>query len=203
MSVINLKHSHWQWIWLPNRRQCGQLTVALLRGTSHFMWNLCSTAGAAMHLLTTAWSGHSAKSALWAFAAAWKVWLSQSTEELSDNEQEDVVDSAAQDVYCLGGSDTSNTLVEEGVGGAGYAGGGAWLIQQCQCLYWHVLVQVLKQMLPVCVFVCIGACIGLYLILYWSVYVLACIVIHTNMYPQYLACIVVCIQSIFAWIIIQ
>ena len=29
----------------------------------------------------------------------WKVWLSESTEELSDNEQEDVVDPAAADVY--------------------------------------------------------------------------------------------------------
>ena len=45
--------------------------------------------------------------------------MSQSTEELSDDEQEDVVDPAAADVYCLGGSYTSNTLMQEGTGGAG------------------------------------------------------------------------------------
>ena len=34
---------------------------------------------------------HSAESALGDFAAEWKVWLLQSTKELSDDEQEDVV----------------------------------------------------------------------------------------------------------------
>ena len=60
---------------------------------------------------------HSAESALRDFAAAWKVWLSQNTEELSDDDQEDVVDPAAADVYGLGGPDTSDTPVEEGAGG--------------------------------------------------------------------------------------
>ena len=48
------------------------------------------------------------------------------TEELSDDQQEDVLDPAAVGrVYGLGGSDTSDTPVEEGAGGAGCAGGGA------------------------------------------------------------------------------
>ena len=68
---------------------------------------------------------HSAESALRNFAAAWKVWLTQNTDELPGEEQEDVVDPAAADVYCLGGSDTFDTPVEEGAGGAGGAGGGA------------------------------------------------------------------------------
>ena len=33
-------------------------------------------------------------------------------------------------------------------------------------------------------------------------YILACIVIHTNLFPQYWACTVVCIKSVFAHIII-
>ena len=56
---------------------------------------------------------HSAESALGDFAAAWNVWLTQNTEELSDDEKEDVFDPAAADVYGLGGSDTSDTLVEK------------------------------------------------------------------------------------------
>ena len=71
---------------------------------------------------------HSAESALRNFAAAWKVWLTQNTDELSGDEQEDVVDPAVADVYslyCLGGSDTFDTPVEEGAGSAGGAGGGA------------------------------------------------------------------------------
>ena len=62
---------------------------------------------------------HSAELALGDFAAAWKIWLPQNTEELSDDDQEDVVDPAAADVYGLGGSDTSDTPVEEGAGGTG------------------------------------------------------------------------------------
>ena len=44
---------------------------------------------------------HSAESALEDFAAAWKVWMSQKTEVLSDDDQEDVVDSAAAEGYSL------------------------------------------------------------------------------------------------------
>ena len=62
---------------------------------------------------------HSAELALGDFAAAWKVWLPQNTEELSGDDQEDVVDPATADVYGLGGSDTSDTPVEEGAGGTG------------------------------------------------------------------------------------
>ena len=60
---------------------------------------------------------HSAESALRDFAAAWKVWLSQNTEELSDDDQEDVVDPAAADVYGFGGPETPDTPAEEGAGG--------------------------------------------------------------------------------------
>ena len=67
----------------------------------------------------------SAESALGDIAVAWKVWLSQSTEELRDDEQEHVGDLAAADVYVLGGSDSSEKAVEEGAGGGYGAGGGA------------------------------------------------------------------------------
>ena len=56
---------------------------------------------------------------------AWKVWLTQNTEEPSDDVQEDVLDPAAANVYCLGGSDTSDTVVKEVADSAGSAGGGA------------------------------------------------------------------------------
>ena len=50
---------------------------------------------------------HSTESALGDFATACKVWLTPKSEELcvqlSDKEQEDVVDLAAADMYCLGG----------------------------------------------------------------------------------------------------
>ena len=68
---------------------------------------------------------HSAESALGGFAAARKVWLTKNTEKLSDDEQEDVIDPAAADVYGLGCSDTSDTPVEAGSDGAGDAGRGA------------------------------------------------------------------------------
>ena len=45
------------------------------------------------------------------FAVAWKVWLPQKIQELSDNEQEDVVDSEAAQVYCLGGTEAPETRV--------------------------------------------------------------------------------------------
>ena len=55
---------------------------------------------------------HSIELALEDFAAAWKVWLSQNTYKLSDNEQKDVVDSAAAEVYCLGGAEAPETLLD-------------------------------------------------------------------------------------------
>ena len=69
-------------------------------------------------------------------------------------------------VYRLGGSDTSDILVEEVL--RSWRGS---LIWQYQCLYWHVMLQVLKTMM--CALVCIGACSGLYLSLYRPVF--ACI----------------------------
>ena len=43
LPFINLNHSHWLPFWRPNRRRWGQLAVALLRCTSHFMWKLRTT----------------------------------------------------------------------------------------------------------------------------------------------------------------
>ena len=114
----------------------------------------------------------SAESALGDFTAVWKVWLSRSTQELSDDEQEDVVDPAAANVYRLEGSGTSDTPVEEDAGGADGAGGAPDLtvpmagariknhnvcIHLYWCLYWSVFGIVL---------VCIG--------LYWD-HIVECI----------------------------
>ena len=84
----------------------------------------------------------------------WKVRLTRNTEELSDDEQEDVVDPAAVDVYCLGGSDTSDAQVEVGVDCAGCAG------RVPDSTVPMPVLEVLKTMM--CALVYIGACIGLY-----------------------------------------
>ena len=54
---------------------------------------------------------HFVESTLEDFAVAWKVWLSQNTYELSDNEQENV-DCAASEVYCLGGAKAPETQLD-------------------------------------------------------------------------------------------
>ena len=51
---------------------------------------------------------HPVKSVLEDFVLERKIWLSQNTEELSNEKQEDVFDRAAVNVYCLGGSGTSD-----------------------------------------------------------------------------------------------
>ena len=53
---------------------------------------------------------HSAESALEDFAVVWKGCLSQKTTgELSEDDQDDVVDSVATEVDCLGGTDAPET----------------------------------------------------------------------------------------------
>ena len=67
-----------------------------------------------MLLLTTSWSVIEPISVLEGFAAMWTIWqpVSQKTEELSDDDQEDVFDSVAAEVYGLGGAEAPETLVD-------------------------------------------------------------------------------------------
>ena len=98
----------------------------------------------------------------WRFCNGVESLVVTKNEELSDNYQEDVVDSTSVDVYCSRGANAHHTLEDKDAGCADGAGGGTWF-DKYWCLYWHGLVRRLKTM--VFVMVCIGASFGLYLCL--------------------------------------
>ena len=131
LSVIfqlNLKHSHWQ-LYSGDQTDCNEGSWQSPSFTEHHTsYEFCIL--------------QAPKCFYWLCpeVSFCQIGTQGNTEELCDNEQEDVVDPAVvyMSLYCLGGSDTSETLVEEDAGCAGYMGGGTWFDSTNACIgiYW-------------------------------------------------------------------